>query len=191
MINICGSKFSMAHTNQVTHDNRNKDLVVQPKLEDVLEEPLGNDEDDNLSEEDYHLVRSSNSIPPKNGFTDEICEKIYQEEIENELFNDCPQNDTTTCTSSEPQGFDARQQKLESLRLDLKFGDLSVLDKTTELDHQNLEKNQRTSQETNLRFDDWTILDCYFGIPLFDAGVNQIICDRMLSNGLWDSSRLI
>lgn len=176
MINTCGSKSS----NNTVPVGKENTAAHSKLLENVLEEK-GNDEDE--EEEEFHLVTSSNN-PPKNGFTNEICEKIYQEEIENELFSEMP-NSPRPSFSHGPQGFDVRQQKLESLRLDLKFGELSMLDKTAVMD--NMGNDEIT--EDNVRFDDWTLLDCYFGIPLFDAGVNQITCERMLNNGLWDPTR--
>jgi len=39
-------------------------------------------------------------------------------------------------------------------------------------------------------FDDWTLLDCQFGLPLFDSGVNQIVSERIVSNDLWDERSL-
>jgi len=36
----------------------------------------------------------------------------------------------------------------------------------------------------------WVPLDVHFGIPLFDQGLNKIICDRILSLNLFDSVHL-
>lgn len=157
------------------------------RLGNLLEEQ---NEDDDGSEEEYHLVRATNN-PPKNGFNNELCEKIYQEEIENELYNDpVPERKTSVSeivaghSAQESQVYDPRQQKLESLRLDLKFGDLSLSgDKATH------DSSSSKEPEPNIQFDEWTILDCYFGVPLFDANVNKITCERVLSNGLWDPKR--
>ncbi|RCN25768.1 hypothetical protein ANCCAN_28517 [Ancylostoma caninum] len=33
-------------------------------------------------------------------------------------------------------------------------------------------------------YDDYVLLDCLFGIPLFNAALNQTICSRMLSKGI-------
>jgi len=99
--------------------------------------------------------------------------------------------DRTTPAVQEPQGFDPRQQKLESLRLDLKFGDLTISSSSdgsrdTECDtSKNSDSESGGFQDDMVKFDDWTILDCYFGIPLFDAAINQIVCEKMLTNGLW------
>lgn len=37
--------------------------------------------------------------------------------------------------------------------------------------------------------EEWNILDCYFGIPLFEPGINQEICDRIVSQKLFHSNR--
>lgn len=36
---------------------------------------------------------------------------------------------------------------------------------------------------------EWTILDCHFGIPLFDADANTKICDAIISGGLAEKKR--
>jgi hypothetical protein len=38
------------------------------------------------------------------------------------------------------------------------------------------------SQELNK----WTLFDCHFGIPLFDRTLNKNVCNRILSNNLFD-----
>lgn len=37
----------------------------------------------------------------------------------------------------------------------------------------------------------WTLLDCHFGVPLFDVDANTKICDMILYGGLIDPSRLL
>lgn len=37
---------------------------------------------------------------------------------------------------------------------------------------------------------DWTILNVDFGIPLFDAQLNQDVCDRITTQRLWQRDRL-
>ena len=39
--------------------------------------------------------------------------------------------------------------------------------------------------------DEWNILECYFGIPLFEPGINQEICDRIVSQKLFHSNRYV
>lgn len=37
--------------------------------------------------------------------------------------------------------------------------------------------------------DDWCILDCIFGVPLFDSKLNSAICNAIVNEGLWLSDR--
>lgn len=37
--------------------------------------------------------------------------------------------------------------------------------------------------------DAWTLLDCCFGVPLFDVEANKQICDSITSCGLWEHER--
>ncbi|VDL74188.1 unnamed protein product [Nippostrongylus brasiliensis] len=39
-------------------------------------------------------------------------------------------------------------------------------------------------------YDDYVLLDCAFGIPLFNSALNQTICSRMLSKGLLEVNNL-
>ncbi|XP_045160177.2 protein FAM91A1-like [Mercenaria mercenaria] len=38
--------------------------------------------------------------------------------------------------------------------------------------------------------DEWCLLDCYFGIPLFEPNINKQICDKVVSQGLFNSNSL-
>lgn len=35
------------------------------------------------------------------------------------------------------------------------------------------------------KIDDWCILDCIFGVPLFDSKLNSTICNSIVKDGLW------
>lgn len=35
------------------------------------------------------------------------------------------------------------------------------------------------------RIEDWCILDCTFGVPLFDGKLNSSICNAIVQDGLW------
>jgi len=45
--------------------------------------------------------------------------------------------------------------------------------------------------ESRTMEEDWVLLDCYFGIPLFDANANQQICRRIASQKLCNKERLV
>ncbi|KAK2143398.1 hypothetical protein NP493_4531g00001 [Ridgeia piscesae] len=47
------------------------------------------------------------------------------------------------------------------------------------------------SQSCDLcNYSDWVLLDCCYGIPLFDAGVNRAVCDRIASHKLCNTDSL-
>lgn len=48
-----------------------------------------------------------------------------------------------------------------------------------------------TKQSSTVHFDDWQLLDCCFGIPLFDAKLNKDICSKILDHNLLNPDRLV
>jgi len=135
-----------------------------------------NEEDGGAEDSDFQVVEPSTSVysEPKNGFNDEQCAKIYQEELEDQV-----------CTSSnytlKPAKYDARKQKLESLRLDLS----AAGNKKSSSENIKINTVPEDSKIQDAWFDDWVLLDCHFGLPLFDSNVNEIVSQRMQSNDLW------
>lgn len=53
---------------------------------------------------------------------------------------------------------------------------------------QNLDLKEETE---SLVEDEWCLLDCYFGIPLFEPNINKQICDKVVSKGLFNSNRYV
>jgi len=45
------------------------------------------------------------------------------------------------------------------------------------------------SVDTEVVEDQWVLLDCHFGVPLFDADVNRSVCRRIAKHGLCDQCR--
>lgn len=39
--------------------------------------------------------------------------------------------------------------------------------------------------------DEWCLLDCYFGIPLFEPNINNQICEKIVFEGLFNSNRYV
>lgn len=35
----------------------------------------------------------------------------------------------------------------------------------------------------------WVVLDCDFGVPLFSASVNELVCNAIARQQLWDPNR--
>lgn len=49
---------------------------------------------------------------------------------------------------------------------------------------------ERPSSES-VDFSDWLLLDCCFGIPLFDANLNKEICGKILEHNLLNTDRWV
>lgn len=47
----------------------------------------------------------------------------------------------------------------------------------------------KVETDESLVEDEWNLLDCYFGIPLFEPNINQEICDRIVSQKLCHTNR--
>lgn len=56
---------------------------------------------------------------------------------------------------------------------------------------QNTSKDEENNEycEIDAFFADWTLLDCCFGIPLFDRQLNKIICDNVQKSNLCTSNK--
>ena len=37
--------------------------------------------------------------------------------------------------------------------------------------------------------DEWSLLECYFGIPLFESSLNRQTCEKIVTNGLCNADR--
>ncbi len=44
---------------------------------------------------------------------------------------------------------------------------------------------------TTSQVEDWCILDCMFGVPLFDTKLNYSICNSIVQDGLWLCDRYV
>jgi len=72
------------------------------------------------------------------------------------------------------------------------FSDLekaSLHDDVDGLDRSSPVKYHAGSVDTEINEDQWVLLDCHFGVPLFDADVNQSVCRRIAKYGLCNQSR--
>ncbi|PSN39281.1 Protein FAM91A1 [Blattella germanica] len=107
-------------------------------------------------------TRTSNS--PVNGFTSEECADILEQELDN--------------LSGERSPNTKRPQQMHGKISGCAGSDLGARDSKTNLgNNRNLE-------------DEWTLLDCCFGVPLFDAVTNSEICDAIVSMELWRKESL-
>ncbi|XP_045467641.1 protein FAM91A1 [Harmonia axyridis] len=131
-------------------------------------------------EDDAHCNSASEkeSTSPKNGFISEENSRLLQEELEN--------------LDKEENVLD---QVLE-LRLSTTFSMEGLV--TPSEEHVSMFSRESNSKEDiaeeekeeENRGEVWTILDCHFGVPLFDANANTKICDTIVFGGLAESSSL-
>lgn len=170
-------------------------LIKSSTLPNVAEEVQNTTATEELTmaeSDDGSIIITGNataSVEPKNGFKDDQSAKIYQEELDSELNEEL---------IVKPRGFDSRQQKIESLRLELKINDPICASSDSGYDSAsgNLSCDSSvegpTEEEQNkFWYDDWTLLDCQFGLPLFDSGVNETVCEQLVAKKLWEEKRLV
>jgi len=72
------------------------------------------------------------------------------------------------------------------------FSDLekaSLHDEVNPLDRSSPMKYHSSSVDTDVDEGQWVLLDCHFGVPLFDADVNHSVCRRIAKHGLCNHSR--
>lgn len=169
MMNIRGSSTSSVA--RPSHSNTNIPGVI--KLGNLAEVNTSDDEDQVI------FSQSPNPHEPTNGFKDDKSAKLYKEELDSMVGEDFLEPDSG---NGKPQVYDSRQQKIESLRLDLAathheaaFSSNSLLNKE--------------ASDSTVWYEDWVLLDCHFGLPLFDATVNEIISERIVSKKLLEETR--
>lgn len=51
--------------------------------------------------------------------------------------------------------------------------------------------NGISSETGPFQENDWLLLDCSFGIPLFDGNLNKKVCERLLDEKLCNTSRFV
>ena len=111
----------------------------------------------------------SHSCSPKNGIQDSLCAKVLASELDSldqDLDVDSPISHKATTDRT-------------NLKLDLDTS--SVLGKSDDL----------PVGTCNRLESHWLLLDCCYGVPLFDAHVNRQVCDRILAQGLCNRDRYI
>ncbi|KAK3907963.1 Protein FAM91A1 [Frankliniella fusca] len=102
---------------------------------------------------------------PINGITNQECANILREEVDSlKQDDDISSSDFKHSTSSSDFISD---QITNKLKLDIPMR------------HCNLSEG-----------DEWTLLDCCFGVPLFDVEANKQICDSITHCGLWEQESL-
>ncbi|XP_048524001.1 protein FAM91A1 isoform X2 [Dendroctonus ponderosae] len=122
----------------------------------------------------------SHRSSPTNGFTSQDCSTLIQEELDQLDIKDHQ-------TRAALDRVDSIEQLLSPA--DEHVGIFSRIEEKDQEETQ-LENHIGQEEEEDESTRNWTILDCHFGIPLFDADANTKICDALVSGGLADEESL-
>ncbi|EEZ97172.2 Protein FAM91A1-like Protein [Tribolium castaneum] len=112
-------------------------------------------------DESHFAITPPTSSSPANGFTSKECSELLRQEL------------------------DELEQKMKhSVSID---GLLSPIDENINMFSLKSEEMKKPDEN---RGEVWTLLDCHFGIPLFDVNANTKICDMIVSGGLVETNSL-
>lgn len=169
-------------------------VTMSPKRNDITDEKGTTEDHDKMlqSPVESHFaltpVTNSENSSPANGFTGVVCTDLLKEELD--------QLEKETLTIE-------HQVKTLEISLDSSIAIDNLLSPTEEnismfsrhID-EDVTKKQETPDKSNVSDEQtpskgevWTLLDCHFGIPLFEVDANTKICDTIIFGGLAESSR--
>ncbi|KAJ8985709.1 hypothetical protein NQ317_014358 [Molorchus minor] len=134
-------------------------------------------------------VTSSQSSSPANGFTSQECTDLLQEELDQLVISE---------EVKETRGNMVLELNLKSsasVEQLVSPGEENISMFTRDDENQTETTNEQSAKENKKeepenRAEVWTLLDCHFGIPLFDVNANTKICDTVISGGLAEPSSL-
>jgi hypothetical protein len=76
--------------------------------------------------------------------------------------------------------------KMDSERAKMLIDELDTLDEPKDVKD---DVGKEGGSEADVDFDSWELMDCTFGIPLFNAKLNREICERICSYEVGKSAR--
>ena len=104
---------------------------------------------------------------PSNGLKDRTSAEVLASEIDL-LDTECFEN--TDYSGSGSGGSDRNILDLDLQQADRVGGSLGV-------------------EGGSLVEEEWSLLECYFGIPLFESSINRLTCEKIVSSGLCNANR--
>ena len=122
--------------------------------------------DDFLIDDEDFKEDNCDSDNPSNGIKDETCAQTLASELdmlEFGLLGGSPSQNSV-------------QKLKDNMTLDLDSDEVKG-------------QGRRKSSLDNTCESDWVLLECYFGIPLFSAVLNQEICQKIISQDLFSEKR--
>jgi len=114
----------------------------------------------------------SHSCSPKNGIKDSVSARVLASEL-----------DSLDCDGDRSASQKGTKDRT-NLRLDFNVTPHDNKTEDEKLKPQNLSLNACPELDS-----EWLLLDCSYGVPLFDAEVNREVCDRIVSQGLCSKDR--
>ncbi|XP_066149424.1 protein FAM91A1 [Euwallacea fornicatus] len=110
---------------------------------------------------------------PTNGFTSQDCTTLLQEEL------DQLDNKVIEPSVASLDRVDSVEQLLSPTE-----DHVGIFCRLEDAPAKEVQEKQVKTADQDESIRNWTILDCHFGVPLFDADANTKICDAIVSGGL-------
>ncbi|CAG9857143.1 unnamed protein product [Phyllotreta striolata] len=127
---------------------------------------------------------SGRGSSPANGFTSKEGSDLLQEELDRLVLNDKATGRLGLELGGKTEEIAENRFSLDGLASPADEN-INMFDRESDkIEPKIEEKINENSPEV------WTILDCHFGIPLFDADANTKICDSIVYGGLTDTHSL-
>lgn len=146
---------------------------------------------------------SSTTSSPKNGITTVEGSNLLQEELNQLAIAEINQENELTSSVKNSISADGLQSPTDeniSMFVRVKNGLVESENKSDLFLKPEKDQKQENTPEvmkwflifswfSSIMLQVWTLLDCQFGVPLFDVNANTKICDTLISGGLCEFSR--
>ncbi|CAH0552943.1 unnamed protein product [Brassicogethes aeneus] len=129
-------------------------------------------------------VTNSQSSSPANGFTCQESNTLLQEELDQ-----LAKQDDVETNSSGSDFVITNSASLDCL-MSPTDENISMFTRVNEETTSVSESESEVKDSEDDKPEVWTLLDCHFGVPLFDVNANTKICDTIVSGGLAEASSL-
>ncbi|CAH1109255.1 unnamed protein product [Psylliodes chrysocephalus] len=132
------------------------------------------------------VSNNSQSSSPANGFTSQEGSNLLQEELDHLVISEeVKENMNLELTLKSSISIDGLVSPLDENI------SMFVRDKPSEIIQNDANEPKKIEEESETEQNPaevWTLLDCHFGIPLFDVNANTKICDTLVYGGLVEAN---
>lgn len=182
----------------MTAESNDDKKASSENLENTLQSPV---------ESHFALTPVSNSetSSPANGFTSQDCSDLLQQELDKlDILEVEKSKSSNTGSSAEKATSPSALLSPTEEHINMFSRSNSATEEKEQIgDGLQIKKCEDSNPSgevsvsnpgrsiffTNVFLQMWTLLDCHFGIPLFDVDANTKICDMILYGGLVEESR--